>query len=166
MRNFLTGTAIAVVSAAAFGLTAGVAHADPPDAFVKDAIQGNVAEVKMGELAQRNGGSNDVKSFGRTLVADHTKARDQSMSLAKSLKMSPPTEPSAEARDTYDKLAKLKGAAFDKEFAHHMVMDHQKDIAMYEDESKEKGSPAVSKYATDTLPTLRKHLQIAQSLDK
>jgi putative membrane protein len=47
-----------------------------------------------------------------------------------------------------------------------MVMDHQKDIAKYEDEAKEKGSPAVSKYATDTLPTLRKHLQIAQSLDK
>jgi putative membrane protein len=166
MLASLKRVVIALGSATLFGLAVPAAHADPPATFVKEAIEGNVAEVKLGELAQRKGGSNDVKSFGRTLVADHSKARDQSEALAKSLKMSLPTEPSAEAKHAYDRLAKLNGAAFDKEFAHYMVTDHQKDIAKYEEEAKEKKNPAASKYAADTLPTLRKHLQLAQSLDK
>src|SRR5690349_12206595 len=94
------------------------AFADPPDAFVKEAIQGNIAEVKMGELAQKNGASDGVKSFGKMLVTDHGKAKAQTVSLAKSLHIDPPTEPSAEAKQDYDKLAKLKGDDFDKEFAH------------------------------------------------
>lgn len=157
------GLCAAVAGAVLIGQTA---YADPPDQFVKTAIQGNIAEVQIGELAQKNGGSEGVKSFGKMLATDHGKAKDQTVALAKSMNITPPTEPSAEAKQTYDKLTKLNGAAFDKEFAHHMVVDHQKDIAEYEEEAKEKGNAQVSKYAADTLPTLRKHLQTAQSLDK
>jgi hypothetical protein len=36
----------------------------------------------------------------------------------------------------YDKLAKESGPRFDRAFASHMVMDHEKDIAEYKKEAK------------------------------
>ncbi len=161
----LTSLRRALPFAAGLALLSSAALADPPEKFVKEAIQGNIAEVKMGELAQKNGGSAEVKSFGKMLETDHAKARDKTIGLAKELKVTPPTEPAADAKAAYDKLAKLNGAAFDKEFAAHMVKDHKKDIAAYEDEAKEKNGE-VSKYAADTLPTLKKHLQSAEALAK
>src|SRR5215213_10068928 len=40
-------------------------------AFMSMAIEGNLAEVAMGQLAQKQGESADVKSFGQHMVADH-----------------------------------------------------------------------------------------------
>jgi putative membrane protein len=45
-----------------------------------------------------------------------------------------------------------------------MVMDHNKDIGEYKADSNKK-DPTAS-YASDTLPTLQKHLEMAQSLEK
>ena len=56
-----------------------------------------------------------------------------------------------------------EGAKFDKEFAAHMVADHKKDIKEYEKAAKKQD--AVGNYAKETLPTLRKHLETAQSLN-
>jgi putative membrane protein len=41
--------------------------------FLKGAIEGNLSEVKMGELAQKNGGSDGVRSFGEMLQQDHSR---------------------------------------------------------------------------------------------
>ena len=44
------------------------------EAFLKKAIEGNYAEVGMGDLAQKNGHSDGVKSFGKMLSTDHAAA--------------------------------------------------------------------------------------------
>jgi predicted outer membrane protein len=53
---------------------------------------------------------------------------------------------------------------FDRQFARHMVMDHKEDIGEYQADSR-KNDPTAS-YASDALPTLQKHLEMAQSLTK
>lgn len=138
------------------------ASAKPNQAFLTDAIQGNLAEISMGQLAQKNGGSDGVRSFGQMLVQDHSAANEKATSLAQTQGVTPPTAPKPEAKKEYDRLSKLDGEAFDKEFAKHMVADHKKDIAEFEAQSK--GSDDVASFAKDTLPTLKKHLQTAQSL--
>jgi putative membrane protein len=45
------------------------------------------------------------------------------------------------------------------------VADHKKDIAAYKKETKSKNQTAAA-YANETMPTLQKHLQTAQSLQK
>ena len=70
---------------------------------------------------------------------------------------------SAEQKATYNKLSKLSGRQFDREFAQHMVKDHKKDITEFERESKKSGD--VANFAQDTLPVLKKHLQIAESIN-
>jgi len=76
--------------------------------------------------------------------------------------MSPPTEPNSKQKAMYEKMSKLSGDSFDRAFAKEMVADHKKDIKEYEKEAKK--NDAAGAYAKETLPTLHKHLETAQSL--
>jgi len=77
--------------------------------------------------------------------------------------MTPPESVNAEQKAMYEKMSKLSGQQFDKEFAQHMVQDHKKDIGKFERESKKSGD--VANFAQNTLPVLKKHLEIAESLN-
>jgi putative membrane protein len=155
----------------AIGLIASAAYAAPGWAkdpagktFITKAIQGNLAEVQMGQLAQEKSQNGDVKAFGQQLVTDHKDANSKATAVANDLGVTPPEEPSKKQQADYNRLSKLSGDAFDKQFARHMVMDHKKDISEYKADSKKKD--ATASYASDTLPTLQKHLEMAQSLTK
>jgi putative membrane protein len=133
--------------------------------FMTKAIQGNLAEVAMGQLAQKQGESAEVKSFGQQLVTDHSAANQKATSLASGMGMTPPTEPSKKHQAEAAKMAKMSGAAFDRAFAQHMVADHKMEIAEHRRAAKMKND-AVAAYATESLPILEQHLQTAQSLTK
>jgi putative membrane protein len=146
-------------------LTAIAAHADDKgksDSFIKEAIQGNLAEQKVGQLAQEKGVSQGVKTFGAHLEKDHSQANKNAMEAARSMGVTPPTEPNQKQKEIYDKLSKLSGADFDKEFVKDMVKDHKKDVHEYTEHSK--ANDAVGTYAKETLPHLKQHLQEAESL--
>lgn len=132
--------------------------------FLTEAIQGNFAEVEMGKLAQQNGQREDVKSYGQMLVTDHSDANQKAMAAANSLGVNAPSGPSAKQQADLAKMEKMKGPAFDKAFARDMVKDHKKDVAQYKKESKK--NDAAGQYAAAALPTLQKHLQSAQALEK
>jgi putative membrane protein len=67
----------------AITIPAASAKDKPSDAFLKKAIEGNFAEVSMGDLAQKNGQSDGVKSFGKMLSTDHAAANQKAMDAAK-----------------------------------------------------------------------------------
>ncbi len=50
--------------------------------FLLAAAQGGMTEVKLGELAARNGSRDDVKEFGRMMVKDHTRINEDLRALA------------------------------------------------------------------------------------
>ncbi|MDA9413819.1 membrane protein [Bradyrhizobium sp. CCBAU 11430] len=132
------------------------------ETFLKKAIEGNFAEVSMGELAQQNGQSDGVKSYGRMLSTDHAAANQKALDAAQAMGMNPPVGPNAKQKAQYDKMSKMSGAGFDKMFATHMVADHQKDIAEYKKASNSKD--AAGEYASGQIDTLQKHLDAAKSL--
>ena len=130
--------------------------------FVAGAIQADLAEVQIGKLAQQKGDNDGVKQFGQMLEQDHSQHLQQAQQLANQIGVTPPTEPSSEQKSTYDKLSKLSGANFDKQFALAMVRDHREDVAKFEKQAKEKN--AVGTFAGQTVPTLQKHLKTAEEL--
>jgi putative membrane protein len=130
--------------------------------FLTDVIQGNLAEISVGQLAQEKGGSDGVRNFGQMLVKDHSDNNDKAKSLAQSEGVAVPNDPTPEAKALHEKLSKLSGDAFDKEFAAAMVEGHKKVIEKFEAEAK--GNDDVAKFAQQTLPTLKHHLETAQSL--
>ena len=130
--------------------------------FIKSAIEGNIAEVDIGKLAQEKGKSDAVKKFGQMLETDHAKANDEAKSVAQQVGVEPPSGASVGEKATYLKLKVLSGDTFDKSFANTMVSDHEGDIKQYQKASGK--NDAVGEYAKKTLPTLQKHLQEAKQL--
>jgi putative membrane protein len=154
---------LAFATALAGSASGALAKDSPGQAFMKKAIEGNLAEVQLGQLAQQKGGSDGVKNLGRQLETDHSSANQKAMSVASSMSMTPPSEPDKKQKATYQRLSKLSGDAFDREFVKLSVADHKKDIAEYQKEAKRQNDPAAG-YAGETLPSLQNHLEMAQSL--
>jgi putative membrane protein len=121
--------------------------------FMMTAAKGGMMEVHMGQMAAKQGQSADVKRLGNLMVADHTKANNQLMSLAgtKGVKL-----------DTRHKMTKLSGDKFDQEWLAQMVTDHQKTIAAFQMEAKGGKDADVKGWAAKTLPTLKGHLKMVQ----
>lgn len=132
--------------------------------FLKEAIQGDNAEVEMGRLAAARGGTKEVRDFGKMLSTDHQKAGDEARKVAQKLKIKPPAGIPEEAKETKAKLEGLKGADFDKEFVAAMIEDHEKDIAKYTEQATNGDDDRVKGLATKQLPTLKKHLDMVQKL--
>lgn len=145
---------------------AAVTAGSAAEAFLLDAIRGNNSEMKFGRLATEKGSSKAVKDFGTMLVNDHGKAGAEALTLATSAGLARTNSTNPEADAEYAKLEGLTGADFDKEFTRFMVEEHQKTITKFETAAKDTQNAAVADFARKTLPTLKKHLERAQSLAK
>ena len=142
--------------------SAGTASSDAY--FVKKAASGGMAEVELGQLAVKNGSSEQVKQFGQRMIDDHTKANDQLKQIASQEHVKLPTEPDQQDRATKARLEKLTGAQFDQAYMSEMVTDHKKDVAEFARESKSAKNPAIKDFAQQTLPVLREHLKQAEQI--
>jgi putative membrane protein len=122
--------------------------------FMMNAAKGGMMEVHMGQMAEKQGQSADVKKLGARMVADHTKVNNQLMTLAqaKGVKL-----------DTRHKMDKIDAANFDQMWLVSMVKDHQKDVAAFQTEAKSGADPELKAFASKNLPTLQKHLQLVQA---
>lgn len=129
--------------------------------FAMKAAQGGLAEVELGKLAEANAQNDQVKSFGERMVKDHSAANDKLKQVASAEGIQLPTTLGPHQKDV-DKLKSLKGAQFDAQYMTHMVSDHRKDVKEFEKEAKS-GHGDIKQFASDTLPTLREHLSLAQS---
>lgn len=156
---------LAFVALATLLCSGGVAFAatQAQQAFMTQAIQGDLAEVQMGKLAQQKGATQQAKSFGQILTNDHQANEQKANQVAKQIGVTPPTSPSAEQKSDFDRLSKLSGEAFDRQFAAMMVEGHRKNISEFRREARVNN--AVGQYAKQTLPTLEKHLRAAERLE-
>ena len=144
---------------------AGAASAAPQDKardFLHDALQGDNSEVMLGKIAAEKGGAPEVKHYGQMLVDDHSKHRDKVLAAGSSLGLADDQQPMDAALKERDKLSKLQGRDFDKEFARYMVDDHRKDLGEYRKAARMTGP--VGKMARGTIPTLQKHLSEAEKI--
>jgi putative membrane protein len=123
----------------------------------------NQMEIAAGKLAQEKGQSKDVKSFGKTLVTDHSAADKKVMALAKAEKIDLPADMPMPS-DKMDKMKAASGAEFDKMFASHMLDDHKKDIAEAKAARDTTTDAKLKALLTSTIPVLEKHREIAQKL--
>src|SRR3954465_8424248 len=154
MHKFILTASL--VAALTGSVSATSAKEQPGQRFITKAIEGNLAETELGQLAQQKGASDGVRNFGQQLATDHTAANQRATAVATQMGVAPPTEPNRQQKAVYDRMSKLSGTAFDRQFVRHMVDDHKKDIAEYQKESKRPNNP-VAAYASETLPTLQQH---------
>jgi putative membrane protein len=123
--------------------------------FVREAAEGGLAEVQLGQLAEQKASNPEVKKFAERMVQEQVATRD-GITLPKKL----------DAKDEMLKtrLEKLSGPAFDRTYMQNMVTDHRHDIAQFEHEDRMGHDNDVREFAAHTLPTLKSHLQEAEKV--
>lgn len=132
--------------------------------FAVEAANGGMMEVKMGELAQMNGSSADVKEFGKMMVDDHSKANEELKSLAAQKNIMLPTTLGNDMQEKYDEMSKKTGKEFDEAYVDMMVKDHKKDVDAFKEEANDGNNADLKAFASKTLPTLEMHLQRIQAI--
>jgi putative membrane protein len=131
--------------------------------FANEAAQGGLAEVELGRMANQKATDPAVREFGQRMVADHSKANAELKAVAARKGMQLPADLNSEQKSEMDKLAKLSGVDFDKEYMSAMLKDHEDDVKAFETQSKDGNDADVKAFAAKTLPTLQEHLQMARS---
>ena len=165
-KHLIVLAAIAAVSTLPIQfLSAAQADAGGVDAnFVKKVADANMTELQLAKVALENAEKQDVKDFANRMEKDHGNAQNQLKSIAEKMNVPIPEKVSTQHQQTIDRLSKLKGEAFDKAYAKAMVDDHTKVVAMFEKTEGKLQNPDLKKFAQDTLPTLKEHLELAKKL--
>lgn len=145
--------------------TSGNNQADNDKSFVKKALQGGNAEVQLGQLAQRNGQSEDVKHFGAKMVTDHS-ALDNKLTPAASQLGVSPGGTSHKDKQLISKLENLSGPQFDNEYMKAMVKDHQHDLKDFQKEAQTTQNPQLKQDAQEGATVISQHLQLAEQIAK
>lgn len=163
--------------------------------FVNDNLAAGMAEVELARMAKERGASSSVKQFAQMMADDHTKAGDQLKQIAMTYAVPPENEADDSHKDLMDKLMKLRGADFDKEYMNAMVDDHEDAVrklrtrvdenrslgdrltgknpenpaAVKPEPAGDRATMAINQWAADALPVVERHLdrakQIKEDLD-
>lgn len=124
--------------------------------FYQEALSGGQKEIDASKMAEKSSNA-EVKALAKTILADHTALGDKVKAAAGA---NPPTPASPDLSSLTGKT----GADLDKAYVDLMVSDHQKDIPMFENASKNADTDKAKQLATAALPKLHKHLDMAQKV--
>lgn len=131
--------------------------------FVKEAAAGGMMEVELGKIAVDKGSNDKVKAFGRQMQEDHGKANEELKTLATNKGVKIPTALEGKQKRTVDRLSKLSGADFDRQYMRAMIDDHKEDLKAFEKEADKAKDADLKQFATKFAPMVKKHLDMAQT---
>jgi putative membrane protein len=134
--------------------------------FAVEATDGGMLEVQLGQLAQTNGSNPEIKSFGKMMVDDHSKANEELKNLATKKNISIPVRLSDKNQDKYNDFLKKTGKDFDEAYAEFMVKDHKEDIDNFKKEADKGNDPDIKAWASNKVPTLEHHLDMAEQAER
>ena len=129
--------------------------------FILVVSEGNMMEIKLGELAQNSALSNQVKKIGKIMIEDHHKTNRELTVIANAKQIVLAGTLNKKQLKKYNKIAKKKGADFDKAYIEDMIENHKKDISVFEKETKDGTDPEIKNWASNKLAMLKHHLYLA-----
>jgi putative membrane protein len=163
--------------------------------FIMHVAHDSMMEVELANLALQKSTNEDVKRFAQRMIDDHKTASEKLKTLAQSKGITLPAhatgattsqtnegsrqsaniENTRAAQDQHstdakiskakEKLARLSGAEFDREYMKMMVKDHEKAVADFQKQSTQSKDTDVQEFARTTLPTLQEHLTMAREIE-
>lgn len=155
--------------------------------FVQRMMMSNATEIQLGKLGSEKASNDEVKKFAQMMVTHHTQANEDLMPLAKQHGLEQPAKLDAKHQALADRLAKLSGAAFDREFMTAMVTSHRQTVQQVRPMAGTTGTTGkgsstgtsgtaagassgtvqdAKQYAAKALPIVQDHLQQAQQIQK
>lgn len=146
-----------------------MAIAPKTEDFVTLAAQSDMLEIQSSKLALQKSDSEKTKTFAQKMIDDHTKTSTELKDLVSSgkVKVSPPPASLDKTHEAkLDKLTKLQGKDFTKQYDDMQVSAHKDAVSLFERYGKDGDNPELKAFASKTLPKLQEHLKMAQDLEK
>ena len=170
----LATTALVVFASPAFaqsaaeksGINSTLGVAPKTQDFVTEAANSDMLEIASSRLVASKSDSKH-KSFADQMITDHTKTSAELKALVDGGKVMATVPPSMDKarRDRLDKLSKLEGRDFMKEYESMQVSAHKDAVSLFERYSKGGENVELKDWAGKTLPHLQQHLKMAQDLN-
>ncbi|PHV17943.1 DUF305 domain-containing protein [Janthinobacterium sp. BJB303] len=165
LKSVAIAAAVALLSGIAINSIAAAAPGAYDKQFLGKAADAGSTEIAASKLAQSKSSNGDVKKFADAMVRDHTAVADELKQLASSKHIEVSDQPGKKHQAQIDKLGRLEGQLFDKEYAASIgVAAHKDAVKLFTDASQKASDPDIKAFAAKTLPALQHHLEMAQAL--
>ncbi len=150
------------------GINSLIGRAPSTQDFVTEAGISDMFEIQSSKLALDKVSDDAIKTFARHMITDHgkTTAKLEDMVDSGKVKAKPPTVLDSSHQSLLDKLKSLSGADFKKEYLDDQVKGHKDAVDLFKRYSKGGTNPDLKQFAETVLPTIERHLDMAQTLDK
>jgi putative membrane protein len=102
--------------------------------FIKDAAESGRAEAELSKVAEKSQNP-EVKRFAGRMVRDHTAANTELTRIATALGIETPKRFDTEHQRIRDQLASMHDGAFDQQYIHVMVNDHDQTVKLFRGEA-------------------------------
>lgn len=133
-------------------------------AFIREAIAGNLLEVRLGDVARDRADEDAVEEFAQEMVEDHGSMQRQWAELARAggVQVEARLTPVQEA--TVQRLGSFSGDEFDRAYMTTMIQNHERDVATLQRAQQSARSSQVRELAARGLPAVQEHLAAAREL--
>mgnify|MGYP003393133716 CR=1 FL=1 len=142
------------------------AYAISTQDFVQTASIANEFEIESSQLALEKSQNSDVKKFAQRMVDDHTKTGEKMKEVLSSSDMK--VKPADKLDNKHQKmLEKLKSASndnFDRQYVSIQNEAHREAVDLFDSYSKSGKDIKLKGFASETLPTLKEHLEHVEQL--
>lgn len=129
--------------------------------FTKDVIKADAEEMHLLDLAIAKGTSKAVRDLAKTMKPDHEKLEATFNAYASKNGITVDIDKSDIKSNLDDKKV---GADWDKDWVDDMVDDHQKMVDKFE--KNDVTDPELKSIINESLPILRKHLDMSRALQE
>ena len=164
MKKWICLVCVSVLSGAMTVQAAKAQAGDQDKQFLQKASQGDANEIKLSQLAERKASSPDVRAFAKTMVTQHTQLEKNMKSYADQWGLTPATNLDADHQKEYEKLSKLSGKAFDKEYIDAMDKDHHDAEGLFSNEIQSTSDQDFKKAVMDGDSAVVAHTNMADDL--
>jgi putative membrane protein len=151
---FLASMPVAAEAAASMGSTR----------FVTAVANAGTFEVEASRIALERSQNADVKAFAQQMAADHAKLGEALRAAAGDIPL--PAKLDARHETLLAELKASPAEAFDGTYVRQQLMAHKEAEVAFRAEGMKGDDPRLKVFATETLPTIQHHLEMAEALRK
>ena len=159
--RFVAAVALATLTS---GITLQAQDKSADKTFVKNALEGSLAEVNYAKLALQKSQDKNVREFATKMIHDHEMLITDMKPLAKQLGVSVPSGPPISDHAKYLELKMKSGTDFDRAYVEAMVKDHNKDLQDFIDEKGKTQNPDLKAAVEKGEGVIREHTEMIDKI--
>ncbi|MFC3993121.1 DUF4142 domain-containing protein [Actinoplanes siamensis] len=130
---------------------------DPDAAFLRTVHQGNLAQIALGRIAARKGGTPEIRRLGARFAADSARLDAAVRNAAGSMRVTLATEPNTTVQQSVRTYRAAGQADFDQLFLSSQATLHAKAVRLIRAELADGDEPTVRRIAQGALPMVKRH---------